>query len=72
MFRWNRLVIDEFALTTSKPFLFYSCLVKLDAEKRWILSGTPPLDDFHDINLVAKLIGVDLGGRLVLSWYHFK
>ncbi|KAE9990533.1 hypothetical protein EG327_001297 [Venturia inaequalis] len=61
MFHWNRLVIDEFALTSSKLPLLYSCLVKLDAEKRWILSGTPPLDDFHDVNLIARLIGIDLG-----------
>lgn len=61
MFRWNRLVIDEFALVTSKPSLLFSCFVGLDADKRWILSGTPPLDDFHDIKLAAKLIGIDLG-----------
>lgn len=61
MFRWNRLVIDEFALVTSKPSLLFSCFVRRDADKRWILSGTPPLDDFHDTKLIAKLIGIDLG-----------
>lgn len=61
MFRWNRLVIDEFALSTIKPTLLYTSMVGLDADKRWILSGTPPLDDFHDVQLFARLIGVNLG-----------
>jgi hypothetical protein len=61
LFRWNRLVIDEFALITNKSYLLLSSLARLEAEKRWVLSGTPPLDDFQDIKSIAQLIGIDLG-----------
>jgi hypothetical protein len=61
LFRWNRLIVDEFALITNKSSLLLSSLTRLEAEKRWVLSGTPRLEDFHDIKTIAKLIGVDLG-----------
>jgi hypothetical protein len=61
LFKWNRLVIDEFALVTNRSSLLLSSLARLEAEKRWVLSGTPPLDDFHDVKSIAKLIGINLG-----------
>ncbi|KAK7727497.1 hypothetical protein SLS57_002970 [Botryosphaeria dothidea] len=57
-FKWNRVVIDEFHYPRGKD---YTALVTLSAEKRWILSGTPPLDDFADVKRFAAFLGVDLG-----------
>lgn len=57
-FKWNRVVIDEFHYPRGKD---YTALVALSAEKRWILSGTPPLDDFADVKRFAAFLGVDLG-----------
>ncbi|KAF2421846.1 hypothetical protein EJ08DRAFT_701883 [Tothia fuscella] len=60
LFRWNRLVIDEVALITNKSSRTFSSLAGLEAEKKWVLCGTPSLDDFHDIKMIARLIGVEL------------
>ncbi|KAH7064622.1 hypothetical protein B0J12DRAFT_693058 [Macrophomina phaseolina] len=57
-FKWNRVIIDEFHYPRGRDYL---ALVTLPAEKRWILSGTPPLDDFADIKRFAAFLGVSLG-----------
>lgn len=57
-FSFNRLVIDEFTYVDKgrlDPFF------ALKARSKWILSGTPPGNDFTDINMIARLIGVNLG-----------
>jgi hypothetical protein len=35
----------------------------LVAHSKWLLSGTPPLDNFADAKSMAKLIGVKLGAE---------
>lgn len=72
MFRWNRLVVDEFSYLLIKEddsrkasYRDYSpaftSVVGLQAEKRWVLSGTPPLRDFLDVKRIALFLNVTLG-----------
>lgn len=72
MFRWNRLLVDEFSYLLSKEdgsgnlsYRDYSpafaSVVGLQAEKRWVLSGTPPLRDFFDVKRIALFLDINLG-----------
>lgn len=57
-FSFNRLVIDEFTYANPErlaPFL------SLEARSKWVLSGTPPLNDFTDVNTIAPFLGIHLG-----------
>ncbi|KAF2102036.1 hypothetical protein NA57DRAFT_7963, partial [Rhizodiscina lignyota] len=58
MFRWRRVVVDEFPYLTNASL---ALIVSLQAERRWILSGTPKLTDFMEIKRIAELLGTDLG-----------
>lgn len=58
MFWFNRLVIDEYTFIDTKAYTF---MTSLQAGSRWILSGTPALDDFADVKRMAGLLGVNLG-----------
>lgn len=66
LFRWNRLLVDEYALLADKlsgseRTAAYGSVLQLKADKRWILSGTPALNDFVDVKAIAGLLGVYLG-----------
>ncbi|KAL3447380.1 hypothetical protein BJX65DRAFT_318225 [Aspergillus insuetus] len=57
-FRFNRLVVDEFTYANTDRL---SQLLSLRAHSKWVLSGTPPLNDFADVNTIAPFLGVHLG-----------
>ncbi|KAL3480708.1 hypothetical protein BJX99DRAFT_266140 [Aspergillus californicus] len=57
-FEFNRLVIDEFTYANIERL---APLLALQARSTWILSGTPPLNDFADVNTIAPFLGVHLG-----------
>lgn len=57
-FAFNRLVIDEFTYASIDRL---NQLLTLQARSRWVLSGTPPLNDFADVNTIAPFLGVHLG-----------
>lgn len=57
-FSFNRLVIDEFTYANPERL---APLLSLEARSKWILSGTPPLNDFADVNTIAPFLGVHLG-----------
>lgn len=57
-FSFNRLVIDEFTYANPERL---APLLSLEARSKWILSGTPPLNDFADINSIAPFLGIHLG-----------
>ncbi|KAF2739409.1 hypothetical protein EJ04DRAFT_559764 [Polyplosphaeria fusca] len=74
LFRFNRIVIDEYHYLfgdqgTSKihkeMFTIHAAVKRLSAHKRWLLSGTPPLDGFSDVNRIAGLLGVTLGKNVL-------
>ena len=58
MFHFNRLVVDEYTYVDEKE---YALLTSVSASNRWILSGTPPLEDFADVKLIAGFLGAHLG-----------
>ena len=60
MFHYRRIVVDEYTYASPKECDF---LRSLCASSRWILSGTPALDDFADVKALATLIGVNLGAN---------
>ncbi|PYH96052.1 putative C-5 cytosine-specific DNA methylase [Aspergillus ellipticus CBS 707.79] len=57
-FSFNRLVIDEFTYANAERL---GPLFALKARSKWVLSGTPPLNDFADVNTIAPFLGVHLG-----------
>ena len=58
MFSFARLVVDEYTYVDSTDY----CLIEsIKAESRWVLSGTPPLDDFADVKILAGFLGINLG-----------
>ena len=58
MFHFARLVVDEYTYVKG---VNYSLISSLQASNRWVLSGTPPLDDFADVKTLAGFLGVNLG-----------
>ncbi|GAA6003370.1 hypothetical protein JCM10207_000301 [Rhodosporidiobolus poonsookiae] len=58
MFSYARVVVDEFSYTEGAPL---AGIHALRARSRWILSGTPPLDDFSHIKGIAEMLHVDIG-----------
>ncbi|KAE8365378.1 hypothetical protein BDV27DRAFT_156971 [Aspergillus caelatus] len=57
-FSFNRLVIDEFTFANPERLV---PLLKLQARSKWVLSSTPPLNDFADVNTSAPFLGIHLG-----------
>ena len=57
MFLFNRLVVDEFQQFETKEV---AAVCEIRADKRWILSGTPPMDDCADVGRMANLLGIQL------------
>ncbi|KAL4807283.1 hypothetical protein BDV18DRAFT_159502 [Aspergillus unguis] len=57
-FHFKRLVIDEFTYAKAERL---TQLLALQARSKWVLSGTPPLNDFTDVNTIAPFLGVHLG-----------
>ncbi|GLA20261.1 hypothetical protein AnigIFM62618_008833 [Aspergillus niger] len=58
MFSFGRLVIDEFTYADPERL---SPLLSLKARSKWVLSGTPPLNSFADVNSIAPFLNVHLG-----------
>ncbi|KAF2688013.1 hypothetical protein K458DRAFT_294513 [Lentithecium fluviatile CBS 122367] len=64
MFRFNRIVIDEYHYLYGKNSEDHpACAVikRISAPKRWVLSGTPALANFSDVNQIALFLGIKLG-----------
>lgn len=57
-FKFNRLVIDEYTYAGEER---QASLISLQARSKWILSGTPGLDEFADIKSIARYLGLHLG-----------
>lgn len=60
MFHFKRLIVDEFTYLDGKALL---AILKLKADRKWILSGTPPIHDFDSINTMAQLIGTKISSH---------
>jgi SNF2-related domain len=58
MYRFQRLVIDEFTYLDQDR---HALLASLKARSRWIMSGTPPIKGFAAAEKMARLLNVYLG-----------
>lgn len=58
MYRFQRLVIDEFTYLNQDR---HALLVSLKAQSRWIISGTPPIKGFASAEQMSRLLHVYLG-----------
>ncbi len=58
LFRFNRIVVDEFTYLEGQTCASILCL---KADKRWVLSGTPPLREFADVKKIAAFLDINLG-----------
>ncbi|TYJ54912.1 hypothetical protein B9479_004420 [Cryptococcus floricola] len=58
MFRFRRVVADEFTYLQKKSL---PAILRLTSSYKWILSGTPPVDDFAAIRSIASFMGLHLG-----------
>jgi hypothetical protein len=65
LFRFNRIIVDEYhylndANKIGSNFIATS-IKQISAHKRWVLSGTPALANFSDVNQLASFLGIKLG-----------
>ncbi|KAI5807569.1 hypothetical protein DFH27DRAFT_651071 [Peziza echinospora] len=58
MFHFNRLVVDEYTYLKGQV---HSGITSLKSTYKWVLSGTPPLDDFADVKTISVFLGIHLG-----------
>ncbi|KAJ5238392.1 hypothetical protein N7468_003011 [Penicillium chermesinum] len=57
-YHFNRMIVDEYNyLEEERRF----ALQALSARSKWILSGTPGLTNFSNVNSIARLLGANLG-----------
>lgn len=58
IFHFARIVVDEYTYLTGKV---HSMVTKLTADRRWVLSGTPPIHDFGAVKTIAAHLNLHLG-----------
>ncbi|EFQ99013.1 DNA repair protein rad8 [Nannizzia gypsea CBS 118893] len=58
MFEFNRVIIDEFTYSKDRN---YAAALAIPSRKKWILSGTPPLNNFADVKSFSPFLGINLG-----------
>ena len=63
MFDFYRIVVDEYTyidegLQSEKVF---SLITTINARSRWVLSGTPNIQDFGDVHYLARFLACNLG-----------
>ncbi|KAI6164579.1 hypothetical protein EDD17DRAFT_1561310 [Pisolithus thermaeus] len=58
VFHFARVVVDEYTYLGGKV---HSMVTKLTADRRWVLSGTPPTHDFGSVKTIAAHLNIHLG-----------
>ncbi|USP75190.1 uncharacterized protein yc1106_02464 [Curvularia clavata] len=65
LFQFNRIVIDEYHYLNNtrklESHMIATAIRLISAHKRWVLSGTPALTNFSDVNQIASFFGISLG-----------
>ncbi|CAD6580658.1 MAG: hypothetical protein ASARMPRED_000285 [Alectoria sarmentosa] len=63
MFDFHRLVVDEYTYVDGKQKVekLSSFINTIHARSRWVLSGTPNIQDFGDVRHLAKFLAYNLG-----------
>ncbi|KAI5815799.1 hypothetical protein BZA77DRAFT_315136 [Pyronema omphalodes] len=57
-YHFNRLVVDEFTYVEGQ---IRAGITSQKSWSRWVLSGTPPLEDFNDVKSIAQYLNAYLG-----------
>ena len=60
MFDFYRVVIDEYTYAAPDEKLT-SYITTINARSRWVLSGTPTIQDFGDVHNLARFLACNLG-----------
>ena len=60
MFDFYRVVVDEYTYVATDEKLT-SYITTINARSRWVLSGTPSIQDFGDVHNLARFLGCNLG-----------
>lgn len=58
MFRFRRVIADEFTYLSARSL---AGVLRLSSCYKWVLSGTPPVNDFPAIRGIATFMGIHLG-----------
>ncbi|KAG9313076.1 hypothetical protein JVU11DRAFT_6516 [Chiua virens] len=58
IFHFARIVVDEYTYLRGKVHFM---VTKLNADRRWVLSGTPPIHDFGAVKTIAAHLNLHLG-----------
>ncbi|KAL1407062.1 DNA (cytosine-5-)-methyltransferase dmt5 [Vanrija albida] len=58
MFRFRRVIADEFTYLEKRGL---ASLFRLSSSCKWVLSGTPPVNDFPAVRSLASFMGIHLG-----------
>lgn len=58
MFYWNRVIVDEFHYIVNNGERSLPAVTSLQAQAKWVLSGTPPTADFADIKSIAVFLNI--------------
>lgn len=58
MFHFARVVVDEYTYLDGKV---HSLVTNLTAERKWVLSGTPPIHDFGALKTISAFLDIHLG-----------
>ncbi|EIW79421.1 hypothetical protein CONPUDRAFT_107802 [Coniophora puteana RWD-64-598 SS2] len=58
VFHFARVVVDEYTYLEGKV---HSMATRLTADRRWVLSGTPPIHDFGSVKTIAAHLNLHLG-----------
>jgi len=58
IFHFARKVIDEYTYLDGKV---HSLITRLSADRKWVLSGTPPIHDFAALKTIAAFLNLHLG-----------
>jgi hypothetical protein len=65
LFRFNRIIVDEYHYLNDtsrmESNLIATSIKQVAAVKRWVLSGTPALANFSDVNQLASFLDLKLG-----------
>ena len=61
LFRFRRLIVDEFQYLQA---LSLHGVITLSAERRWLLSATPPITTIKGVNAIAHLLGTKIQNRI--------
>lgn len=63
MFDFHRIVVDEYTYVESdrEVDVLTSFIAAINARSRWVLSGTPMIQDFGDVRSLARFLAYNLG-----------